>query len=88
MFGLYLARRTVSAMASAWLFSRIGRGTGPLLPFYMEMPPYRLPSLRSVGLSVYDACRGFLRKVGKIIVGTTIVLWLLLNLPAPSARRP
>jgi ferrous iron transport protein B len=50
----------------------------------MEMPPYRVPSLRSVGLAVWDACRGFLRKVTKIILGTTVVLWLLLNLPAPS----
>ncbi|MBZ5734112.1 ferrous iron transporter B [Nocardioides sp. TRM66260-LWL] len=83
MFGLYLGG-AVSAMLTAWLFSRLGRSAGPALPFYMEMPPYRLPSARSVLLAVYDACRGFLAKVGKIILGTTVVLWLLLNLPAPS----
>ncbi|MGJ0118489.1 ferrous iron transporter B [Williamsia sp. MIQD14] len=80
MFALYLGG-AVSAMATAWLFSRIGRGTGPLLPFYMEMPPYRLPSVRSMTLSVWDACRGFVRKVGVIILVTTAALWLLLNLP-------
>ncbi|WP_425574869.1 ferrous iron transporter B [Nocardioides fonticola] len=83
MFALYLVG-AISAMLTAWLFSRIGRSTGPALPFYMEMPPYRLPSLRSVALAVWDACRGFLSKVTRIILGTTIVLWLLLNLPAPS----
>ncbi len=83
MFLLYLGG-AASAMASAWLFSRLGRRSGPLLPFYMEMPPYRVPSLRSVALAVWDACRGFLRKVTKIILGTTVVLWLLLNLPAQS----
>jgi ferrous iron transport protein B len=83
MFVLYVVG-ALSAMGSAWLFSRLGRRSGPLLPFYMEMPPYRLPSLRSVVLAVWDACRGFLRKVTKIILGTTVVLWLLLNLPAPS----
>jgi ferrous iron transport protein B len=83
MFVLYVVG-ALSAMGSAWLFSRLGRRSGPLLPFYMEMPPYRVPSLRSVGLAVWDACRGFLRKVTKIILGTTVVLWLLLNLPAPS----
>lgn len=83
MFGLYLAG-AVSAMLTAWLFSRIGRSNGPALPFYMEMPPYRIPSLRSVLLAVWDACRSFLTKVTRIILGTTIVLWLLLNLPAPS----
>lgn len=81
MFGLYLLG-AVSAMLAAWAFARIVRGKGgPLLPFYMEMPSYRMPSLRSVGLSVWGACRTFLRKVGKIILTTTIVLWLLLNLP-------
>ncbi|WP_238981117.1 ferrous iron transporter B [Williamsia herbipolensis] len=80
MFALYLGG-AVSAMATAWLFSRIGRGTGPLLPFYMEMPPYRWPSVRSMSLSVWDACKGFVRKVGVIILVTTAALWLLLNLP-------
>ncbi len=80
MFALYVGG-AISAMATAWLFSKIGRGTGPLLPFYMEMPPYRLPSLRSMSLSVWDACRGFVRKVGVIILVTTAALWLLLNLP-------
>lgn len=83
MFVLYLVG-ALSAMTSAWVFSRIGRRSGPLLPFYMEMPPYRLPSLRSVGLSVWDACRGFMRKVGRIILGTTAVLWVLLNVPVAS----
>ncbi len=84
MFGLYLLG-AVSAMVAAWAFSRIGRGSGPLLPFYMEMPPYRMPSARSVALSVWGACQTFLRKVGKIILLTTVVLWLLLNLPARGA---
>ncbi len=83
MFGLYLVG-ALSAMASAWVFSRIGRSHGPLLPFYMEIPPYRIPSARSVALSVWDASRTFLRKVGKIILVTTVLLWLLLNLPARS----
>ena len=83
MFALYVVG-ALSAMASAWVFSRIGRRSGPLLPFYMEMPPYRMPSARSVGLAVWDACRGFMRKVGKIILGTTVVLWVLLNVPIHS----
>ena len=84
MFGLYLIG-AMAAMTAAWVASRIGRSSGPLLPFYMEMPPYRLPSLRSVGASVWGSCKSFLQKIGKIILVTTIVLWLLLNLPAQSA---
>lgn len=83
MFALYLAG-AVSAMAAAWVFQRFGERRGPVLPFYMEMPTYRLPSLRSVGMSVWDSCRAFLRKVTTVILLTTILLWLLLNLPARS----
>ncbi|MGI8456494.1 MAG: ferrous iron transporter B [Propionibacteriaceae bacterium] len=80
MFGLYLAG-ALSAMTAAWVFSRLGQSRGPLLPFYMEMPPYRVPSARSVALSVWDAAKMFLRKVGKIILVTTILLWVLLTFP-------
>mgnify|MGYP000845017178 FL=1 len=83
MFGLYLLG-SVSAMIAAWVFKRIvGRGATQL-PFYMEMPSYRLPSARSVIIAVWDACKAFLRKVAGIIMVVTIVLWGLLNFPAPS----
>ncbi len=83
MFGLYLLG-AVSAMIAAWVFKRIvGRGATQL-PFYMEMPSYRLPSARSVIIAVWDACKAFLRKVAGIIMVVTIVLWGLLNFPAPS----
>ncbi|WP_052466444.1 ferrous iron transporter B [Mobilicoccus massiliensis] len=83
MFVMYLVG-AVSAMTMAWVFKRIGDRRGPILPFYMEMPSYRWPSWRSVGLAVWDACKAFLRKVTTIILATTILLWLLLNLPIRS----
>ena len=83
MFGLYLLG-AISAMIAAWVFKRIvGRGATQL-PFYMEMPSYRLPSARSVIIAVWDACKAFLRKVSGIIMVVTIVLWGLLNFPAHS----
>ena len=83
MFGLYLLG-AISAMIAAWVFKRIvGRGATQL-PFYMEMPSYRLPSARSVIIAVWDACKAFLRKVAGIIMVVTIVLWGLLNFPAHS----
>lgn len=83
MFALYVGG-AISAMLTAWLFSRLAPGAGALLPFSMEMPPYRFPSARSVGLAVYDACLGFLRKVTTIILATTALLWVLLNVQVTS----
>lgn len=85
MFGLYLLG-AVSAMLAAWVFRRLSdRGDQPALPFYLEMPPYRIPSVRSVLLSMWESAVTFLRKVGSIILLTTVALWVLLNLPAHSA---
>lgn len=84
MFALYLGG-AISAMATAWLFKRFSSRGGLALPFYMEMPSYRLPSARSVALSVWDSCKGFLQKVGRIILVVTVLLWLLLNLPMRGA---
>ena len=83
MFGMYLLG-AVSAMTAAWVFKKLGDRTGPLLPFYMEMPPYRLPSPRSVLIAVGDSAKSFLRKCTTIIAVTTVSLWLLLNLPLHS----
>ena len=86
MFGLYLLG-AVSAMVAAWVFKRIVGRSGQQLPFYMEMPSYRLPSLRTVLLAVWDACKAFLRKVAGIIMATTIVLWALLSFPMHSEEQ-
>lgn len=80
MFGLYLLG-AASAMTSAWFWKRIVGRSGIGLPFYMEMPSYRLPRLRTVLISVWDACKAFLRKVTSVILLTTVLLWALLNLP-------
>ena len=83
MFALYLLG-AVSAMAAAWVVKRLTDRGGVLLPFYMEMPPYRLPRPRTVLIMVWDACMGFVKKAGTIITLTTVILWVLLNVPMRS----
>ena len=83
MFALYFLG-AVSAMVAAWVVKRLTDRGGVLLPFYMEMPPYRLPRPKTVGVMVWDACKGFAKKAGTIITATTIILWALLNVPMRS----
>ncbi|WP_083090207.1 FeoB small GTPase domain-containing protein [Actinomyces vulturis] len=83
MFLLYFGG-AVAAMGAAWVVKHITDRGGVLLPFYMEMPPYRLPRPKTVLMMVWDACKGFLKKAGTIITVTTIVLWVLLNVPLRS----
>lgn len=83
MFGLYVLGAS-SAMLTAWFFKAIIGRKGVALPFYLEMPSYRMPRPGSVAFAVWDACRAFLRKVTSIILVTTAVMWALLNLPLHS----
>lgn len=84
MFGLYLLG-AVSMMLAARVATLVGRGRPTLMPFTMEMPPYRLPAPRSLVVAVWVPVKGFLRKTGTVIVLATVVLWVLLNLPVQSA---
>jgi ferrous iron transport protein B len=86
VFSLYLLG-AVSAMVAAWGFQRIRNQRGVPMPFYLEMPPYRIPRLRSVLLAMWEAARTFLRKCTTIILATAFVLWLALNLPIQSTSR-
>jgi ferrous iron transport protein B len=84
MFLLYLGGGT-AAMIAAWVFkSTILRSD--LLPFTMELSPYRFPSIRVVLVTMWSAVKVFLRKAGTIILGTSLVLWALLNLPMRGAE--
>jgi ferrous iron transport protein B len=80
MFALYLAGGLSAMLAARVLRSTVLRGD--LVPFYLEMPPYRVPSLRSVLLAMWGSVRMFLRKAGTIIFGTAVVLWALLAFPS------
>lgn len=79
LMALYLLG-AVSSFAAAWLLrSSILRGQ--LSPFYMELPPYRLPSWRNVLLAMADRARIFLRRAGTVILGVSLAVWALLSFP-------
>jgi ferrous iron transport protein B len=83
MFLLYLLGG-VSAMTAAWVVKKITDRSGTVLPFYMEMPPYRIPTPRSVGIAMWEPTKAFLRKAGTIIMTATIAVWALTTFPIPS----
>jgi len=53
-------------------------------PFILELPQYRLPTLRSLGLRVLDRGKVFLKQAGTIILCVTVVLWILSHVPFHS----
>src|SRR5690606_23468872 len=49
--------------------------------FVMELPPYRLPSAKSIWFHVREHTGGFLRKAGGLIVVVSILLWFAMAIP-------
>jgi ferrous iron transport protein B len=56
--------------------------------FVLEMPPYRWPTFRSLGLRLVDRSKVFLRRAGTVILGVAIVLWCLASLPMHDGKPP
>jgi ferrous iron transport protein B len=80
MFGLYLLG-AVTAFASAALLNRtLLRGSVSV--FYMELPPYRAPTLRLLCRQVWVSASAFLKRAGTIILAASIILWGLLSFPS------
>jgi len=77
----------VAALGMAWLFKKTFlRGTPP--SFLMELPPYKLPSLKSVCLQMWERAASFLKRAGTIILGASIILWFLASYPKLDHATP
>jgi ferrous iron transport protein B len=81
LFLLYVAG-IVSACAVAWLFKKIWTKSR-YQPLMLELPPYRMPGLRNLGIGLLERTRIFVQRVGTIIFSLTVVLWFLASYPAP-----
>ena len=58
----------------------------PPPPFLMEMPPYRMPNLRTVFQNMFTRAGLFLKRAGTVILTLSIVLWAMMNFPRPSQK--
>ena len=70
----------LAAFGTAWLLKSSILKTASA-PFILELPQYRMPTVRSVGMRVLDRGKVFLTQTGKIIVAVMVVLWGLSHVP-------
>lgn len=83
LFGLYVAG-ILSALLVAWVMKKWRRDKSEH-PLMLELPSYRIPHPRDLAIGLWERAWIFLRRVGGIILAMTILLWVLLNFPAPPA---
>lgn len=74
----------VAALVMAWVFKRTLL-PGDTKPLVLELPSYKVPSLRTALLATVDRARIFVKRAGTIILVVSIVLWALATYPKSPA---
>lgn len=54
---------------------------GPKTPFVMELPPYRIPTLKGLLIHTWEMAWQYVKKAGTIILGVSIILWAMMTFP-------
>ncbi len=75
MIALYVGGIVVAILVALLLKGSVFRGKP--VPFVMELPNYRLPSLKSVVLLMWDKAKDFLQRAFTVIFVATIIIWFL-----------
>lgn len=75
VFGIYMIG-LLAAVASAFILGKLLKG-GQVSNFIMELPAYRIPTLKSVLIHAWEKVKGFAVKAGTVIFGSTVLIWLL-----------
>ena len=79
LLSIYLLGIVVALIVAAILKRTMFKGLSS--PFVMELPTYKVPSVKGVLLHTWEKVKGFLRKAGTIILACSIVLWALSIFP-------
>ena len=79
MYLIYLIGVIVALIAARILKNTLFKGEGEI--YLMELPPYRMPTLKSLVLHMWDRGRMYLQKAGTIILFTSILLYICNTFP-------
>ena len=79
LLSIYLLGIVVALIVAGILKRTMFKGVAA--PFIMELPTYKIPSLKGILLHTWDKTKGFLRKAGTIILVSAIIIWILSYLP-------
>jgi ferrous iron transport protein B len=84
LWGIYLV-----GIGAAGVLAKVLRSTllrGEATPFVMELPPYRMPTLRSAAIHTWVRGWMYLRKAGTLILAASVCMWALTSYPKPPAE--
>lgn len=79
LWSLYVMGIALAVVMGVIFKKTLFKGEAPM--FIMELPPYRMPSFRSLMIHTWEKGKHFLIKAGTYILAVSILVWFLLNLP-------
>lgn len=79
LWSLYVMGIAMAVLMGVLFKKTLFRGDSPM--FIMELPPYRMPSWRSLMIHTWEKGKHFLIKAGTYILAVSVLVWFLLNLP-------
>ncbi len=79
IFTLYFAGIVIAILSGRILRAVFFKGEEA--PFVMELPPYRIPMLKSLLIHMWDRSKMFLKKMGGVILIGSIIIWALSSFP-------
>ena len=79
LWSLYVFGIVLAVFMGLLFKQTLFRGESPI--FIMELPPYRLPTPRSLAIHTWEKGKHYLIKAGTYILAVSVVVWFLLNLP-------
>ncbi|PAF50384.1 ferrous iron transport protein B [Helicobacter sp. 13S00401-1] len=82
LFFIYFGGSFVALLLAKLLKLTIFRGDNE--PFVMEMPKYRMPTLKVLWFSVWTKCYMYIKKAGTVILLGAIIVWAISNFPRSS----
>ena len=81
---------TLAAWAAALVVAKLLRSTiikGASTPFVMELPPYRMPTLRGLCIHTWERTWQYIRKAGTVLLAISILLWTAMTFPGLPAEQ-
>ncbi|PKN40595.1 MAG: ferrous iron transport protein B [Deltaproteobacteria bacterium HGW-Deltaproteobacteria-18] len=81
---------TLGGWVMALVSARILRSTvikGEATPFVMELPPYRMPTLKGMCLHTWERVWQYIKKAGTVILAISILLWAAMTFPGPTEEQ-
>lgn len=79
IWSLYVIGIAMAVLMGVIFKRTLFKGEAPM--FIMELPPYRMPAMRSLMIHTWEKGKHFLIKAGTYILAVSVLVWFLLNLP-------